>query len=134
MENGKRVIEFNVSSKNVSKNRAEIERQIFDKDNKTLLADIIEVAKNNMNSKSAEQIKAEQEFQEVLDDIHRLDTIESLNVMVQILAEGDPLHKQALLKHGVSMGFEFDKANKCFKIKAPINNDFDNLPNNEGVA
>lgn len=135
--NGKdRYISFNPSEEHLGKNCAEIPDQNIPhlSAEQDYLAKLITFTKNVMNSKSAEQIKAEQEFQEVLDDIHRLDTLESLNVMIQLLAEGDALHKQALLKHGLTMGFEFDKANKCFKVKTQINNDFDNLPQNKGVA
>ena len=131
IDDNKRIINFNPTAEHDGKNCAEFPLLYVPnlKENPTYLADLIKQAKDKMNSKSAEQIKAEQEFQEVLDDINRLDTIESLNVMVQILAEGDPLHKQALVKHGETMGFEFDKPNKCFKIKAP-----ENLPQGDGVA
>jgi len=126
-----RYISFNPSEEHLGKNCAEIPDQNIPhlSTEPDYLAKLIAFTKNKMNSKSAEQIKAEQEFQEVLDDINRLDTIESLNVMVQILAEGDALHKQALVKHGETMGFEFDKPNKCFKVKAP-----ENLPQGDGVA
>lgn len=131
-----RSISFNPTDTHLGKNCAEIpDQQIPHLSNEPdYMARLITFTKDKMNAKSAEQLKAEQEFQAVLDDINACETLESLNVMIQLLAEGNAIHKQALLKHGLAMGFEFDKADKCFKIKEPINNEFDNLPQNIGGA
>lgn len=121
MDGKKRMIDFNPSSNHLGKNCAEIpEQEIANlNENKTFLADLITLTKEKMNAKSAEMIKAEEEFNQVLDSIDEIDNLDACNVMLKILKDGgNPAHKQALMTKAKALGFVFNKAEVVFELEA----------------
>ena len=79
-----------------------------------------------MNAKSAEMIKAEEEFNQVLDDIEALDTLESCNNMLNILKDGGNVaHKKALISKGQELGFVFNKETIMFEVKTEVENELE---------
>lgn len=114
IENGKHIIDFNPSESKIGKNRGNIPSQEVKKGHKTFLADLIEFTKNSMNAKSEEIVKAEQDFQAILDDINALSTLEEFNSKLIDLKDARLSHKQALLKAATDKGFTFNKDTKQF--------------------
>lgn len=120
-----RFLTFNPSAINLGKNCAEIPNQVIPnlKNNPSFLADLITLTKIKMNEKNENQIKAEQKFQEILNEIKASNSLEEINNLVASLKDGDKIHKQALRDHAVSLGFVLNKSTKQFEAPAEVKND-----------
>lgn len=115
--NGKeRNLDFNPTESHLGKNCAEIPEQKIPNlaNQKSFLADLIEFTKAKMNAKSEEMVKAEQEFQLILDSINELITLEEFNAKLVDLKDAVPLHKQSLVKIAADKGYIFNKDTKQF--------------------
>jgi hypothetical protein len=116
MSGKERQIDFNPTENHLGKNCAEIPEQKIPNlgEHREFLADLITFTKNKMNAKSEEMVKAEQEFQAILDEIQALGSLEDFNGKLIALKDSVPLYKHALVKAATDKGFTFNKDTKQF--------------------
>lgn len=122
MSGKERHLDFNPTENHLGKNCAEIPEQKIPNLNeyRSFLADLIALTKDKMNAKSEEMIKAEQEFDEVLNLICLAETIKDFNNLIshKLIAgkTGQMILKNKLIDEAKANGFEFNVENKRFML------------------
>lgn len=130
------MLDFNPSDTCPGKNFPNIPRQTIPdlKENKVFLGDLIELAKMKLNAKSEEMIKAEQEFEEALNQICLAETTEDFNKLLthKLIAgkNGNLMLKNKLLEEAKTNAIEFDRGAKLFVNSSLVAKEINDIPEN----
>jgi hypothetical protein len=123
MDNKSRKIDFNPTENHLGKNCAQIQEQNIPNiaENPNFMAELLEQAKQLMNAKSDEQLKAEAEFNvslALIAEALTADECTALTKDAQITANVALKHK--LLAHATELGFIYDRKIAAFSNPAEI--------------
>jgi hypothetical protein len=117
MDGNKRVLDFNPTEFHLGKNCAGFELlHVPDyTENQNFLAELVAKAKDKMNAKSDEAIKAEAEFNAAIERIIGAKNADEFNqLMSDSVIQKIPALKKQLVKVAESVGIIFNKVHKCF--------------------
>ena len=101
------------------------------------LADIIQATKNHINSLSAEAAKAQQQLENLRNDLLDADTTSDLDELKADLDKSHPLYKEmalSVMSRSKALGFIYDKSSDSFIDPEPVVADDEFEPANEQEA
>lgn len=101
------------------------------------LADIIQATKNHINSLSAEAAKAQQQLENLRNDLLDADTTSDLDELKADLDKSHPLYKEmalSVMSRSKALGFIYDKSSDSFIEPEPVVADDEFEPANEQEA
>lgn len=101
------------------------------------LANIIQATKNHINSLSAEAAKAQQELDNLRNDLLDADTTSDLDELKADLDKSHPLYKEmalSVMSRSKALGFIYDKSSDSFIEPEPVVADDEFEPANEQEA
>lgn len=101
------------------------------------LADIIQATKNHINSLSAEAAKAQQQLENLRNDLLDADTASDLDELKADLDKSHPLYKEmalSVMSRSKALGFIYDKPSDRFIEPEPVIADDEFEPANEQEA
>lgn len=101
------------------------------------LADIIQATKNHINSLSAEAAKAQQQLENLRNDLLDADTTSDLDELKSDLDKSHPLYKEmalSVMSRSKALGFIYDKSSDSFIDPEPVVADDEFEPANEQEA
>lgn len=101
------------------------------------LADIIQATKNHINSLSAEAAKAQQQLENLRNDLLDAETTSDLDELKADLNKAHPLYKEmalSVMSRSKALGFIYDKSSDSFIEPEPVIADDEFEPANEQEA
>src|SRR5699024_10816658 len=101
------------------------------------LADIIQATKNHINSLSADAAKAQQQLENLRNDLLDADTTSDLDELKADLDKSHPLYKEmalSVMSRSKALGFIYDKSSDSFIDPEPVVADDEFEPANEQEA
>lgn len=117
MDGNKRILDFNPTEFHLGKNCAGFELLPVPDytENQNFLAGLVATAKDKMNAKSDEAIKAELEFNNTIERINNAIAVNDFNQLMvdKVVVKNSALKKQ-LVKVGEALNITFNKELKCF--------------------
>lgn len=134
-----RVLNFTPNHTYLAKDSGQIGNIIINSmtDAPNQLADIIQATKNHINSLSAEAAKAQQQLENLRNDLLDADTTSDLDELKADLNKSHPLYKEmalSVMSRSKALGFIYDKSSDSFIDPEPVVADDEFEPANEQEA
>lgn len=134
-----RVLNFTPNHTYLAKDSGQIGNIIINSmtDAPNQLADIIQATKNHINSLSAEAAKAQQQLENLRNDLLDADTTSDLDELKADLDKSHPLYKEmalSVMSRSKALGFIYDKSSDSFIDPEPVVADDEFEPANEQEA
>ena len=134
-----RVLNFTPNHTYLAKDSGQIGNIIINSmtDAPNQLADIIQATKNHINSLSAEAAKAQQQLENLRNDLLDADTTSDLDELKADLDKSHPLYKEmalSVMSRSKALGFIYDKSSDSFIDPEPVVEDDEFEPANEQEA
>lgn len=134
-----RVLNFTPNHTYLAKDSGQIGNIIINSmtDAPNQLADIIQATKNHINSLSAEAAKAQQQLENLRNDLLDADTTSDLDELKADLDKSHPLYKEmalSVMSRSKALGFIYDKSSDSFIDPEPVVADEEFEPANEQEA
>lgn len=134
-----RVLNFTPNHTYLAKDSGQIGNIIINSmtDAPNQLADIIQATKNHINSLSAEAAKAQQQLENLRNDLLDADTTSDLDELKADLDKSHPLYKEmalSVMSRSKALGFIYDKSSDSFIDPEPVVADDEFEPTNEQEA
>ena len=134
-----RVLNFTPNHTYLAKDSGQIGNIIINSmtDAPNQLADIIQATKNHINSLSAEAAKAQQQLENLRNDLLDADTTSDLDELRADLDKSHPLYKEmalSVMSRSKALGFIYDKSSDSFIDPEPVVADDEFEPANEQEA
>ena len=134
-----RVLNFTPNHTYLAKDSGQIGNIIINSmtDAPNQLADIIQATKNHINSLSAEAAKAQQQLENLRNDLLDAETTSDLDELKADLDKSHPLYKEmalSVMSRSKALGFIYDKSSDSFIDPEPVVADDEFEPANEQEA
>ena len=134
-----RVLNFTPNHTYLAKDSGQIGNIIINSmtDAPNQLADIIQATKNHINSLSAEAAKAQQQLENLRNDLLDAETTSDLDELKADLDKSHPLYKEmalSVMSRSKALGFIYDKSSDSFIEPDPVVADDEFEPANEQEA
>lgn len=134
-----RVLNFTPNHTYLAKDSGQIGNIIINSmtDAPNQLADIIQATKNHINSLSAEAAKAQQQLENLRNDLLDAETTNDLDELKADLDKSHPLYKEmalSVMSRSKALGFIYDKSSDSFIDPEPVVADDEFEPANEQEA
>lgn len=134
-----RVLNFTPNHTYLAKDSGQIGNIIINSmtDAPNQLADIVQATKNHINSLSAEAAKAQQQLENLRNDLLDADTTSELDELKADLDKSHPLYKEmalSVMSRSKALGFIYDKSSDSFIYPEPVVADDEFEPANEQEA
>lgn len=134
-----RVLNFTPNHTYLAKDSGQIGNIIINSmtDAPNQLADIIQATKNHINSLSAEAAKAQQQLENLRNDLLDAETTSDLDELKADLDKSHPLYKEmalSVMSRSKALGFIYDKSSDSFIDPEPVAADDEFEPANEQEA